>query len=1073
MPRIIDRSRVVSVRLSRAEHAAAQAEAQAAGAPIGAWLRLRMLDAQDSRERLAAIEARLAELVAAVSDKPSIGQMQKFLDVYRSAAAKAAPPVGNHADHPDRCAQEHAPMIRPTIIKNGAKAADYYSDVEKAAEYYGGERIPSAWTGKGSAIAGLSGRVNRDDLTAILSGKITDSSGERQLGRIKADGAEHRAGYDFTISAPKSVSVEALVHGNKAVLEAHRDATAAALRYLETYAETRVARETVRTSNLAIATYEHVSSRAGDPQLHTHALVANVTYHKGKAYSLESKSLFQRYRTADAIYHQELSRHLKRAGLDVRHDRDGRVELAGYTRSDLKDFSTRSAEIEAALAARGLTRETASATSRETAALDTRSTKTLPETRSAHLERWTAQAEALGLKPAARDPAIAREARRADGWTAAEIAGAAVQKAAAHLTSTEAVFREKDLHMQAARFSAGRCDWADIEHALTDAEAKGELIREPGPTAAAERLTTRAMVESERRMADALERGRGDHQAVMSEKEFSRALARFERERGFHLSGEQRGAAAMILTGRDTFQGVQGLAGTGKTTLLAFVREAAEAKGWRVAGHSNGAEQAATMQRESGIVTTTTAAHLLQEQSAAQERGRESPDDTRELRIMDEASQSGQAQFNRVIESTVHAGARTVFLGDKLQHQSVEAGRAFERAQQHMPTATLGEASIRRQRTDHLIEVVHDVLAGRHGAAVRKVATIEVRTTQAALPDTATRDERRAAARADNAAVIQCLARDYAGLSREERGKTLVLTSTNSDRMALNSAIRAELQQRGELGAGVTVETLRKAAMTAEELKRAESFVPGQIVEVQNDYRRAELARGARFEVAEIRGDLLTLRNAGGRVAIVDPSAIKLQAYDRDTREVAIGDRLRWTENHRAQRQDHPLEDGLKVRNGAGAVVERVRADRVTLRCADGERIELDPSVGQKIEHSYATTSHGGQGRSQNPWWHFNTEAGRHGDRESLVNLTRAIDSARIYTQDADKAARQAGIVLDKTAAHDIVPHRDEHQQLEQSPASDFTAQPDHDTGHAPEHNAPDFDPEQNPDYDQDGPSWG
>ena len=92
MPRIIDRSRVVSVRLSRAEHAAAQAEAQAAGAPIGAWLRLRMLDAQDSRERLAAIEARLAELVAAVCDKPSIGQMQKFLDVYRSAAAKAAAP---------------------------------------------------------------------------------------------------------------------------------------------------------------------------------------------------------------------------------------------------------------------------------------------------------------------------------------------------------------------------------------------------------------------------------------------------------------------------------------------------------------------------------------------------------------------------------------------------------------------------------------------------------------------------------------------------------------------------------------------------------------------------------------------------------------------------------------------------------------------------------------------------------------------------------------------------------------------------------------------------------------------
>ncbi|EQD33622.1 TraI protein, partial [mine drainage metagenome] len=148
-----------------------------------------------------------------------------------------------------------------------------------------------------------------------------------------------------------------------------------------------------------------------------------------------------------------------------------------------------------------------------------------------------------------------------------------------------------------------------------------------------------------------------------------------------------------------------------------------------------------------------------------------------------------------------------------------------------------------------------------------------------ALPAGATRDDKRAAARADNAAVIQRLARDYAALRPEERSKVLVLTSTNADRQQLNQAIRAELQQRGALGASVQVETLRKAALSPEELKRAESYTPGQIVEVQNDYRRAELARGSRWEVSEVRGDLLTLRNEGGRVATIDPSAIKVQAY--------------------------------------------------------------------------------------------------------------------------------------------------------------------------------------------------
>ncbi|MBW8075267.1 MULTISPECIES: MobF family relaxase [Metallibacterium] len=927
-------------------------------------------------------------------------------------------------------------MIGFSAIKNSDAAAEYYSSTEQAAEYYADQgRVPSRWLGTGAAMQHLRGEVGREALLKQLDGIIHDANGERRLGIQRAGEWQHRAGWDLTVSAPKSVSLEILVHDRKDVDAAHATAVQAVIAYLErNAAQARINGQYVKTGNLTAAAFDHVASRAGDPQKHTHLIISNVTIDEnGIARSVSNEQLLQYRRAADAVYHNTLSHELQKLGYSVRHDREGRVEIADYKPEQLRDFSTRSKEIEAALAARGQTREGSSAEARQIAALATRADKNAPETRAAHAERWLAQAEALGIKPADRDPAIAREVRQAEGWTAAEIAGTAVQKAVAHLTSTEAVFREKDLHMQAARFSAGRCDWKEIEKALADLERRGEIIREPGATTVAERLTTRSMVEAERQMAERLEAGRGDHQAVLTAREFTRALAQFEASRGFRLSDEQRAAAAMILTGRDTFQGVQGAAGTGKTTLLAFVREAAESKGWRVIGHSNGAEQAATMQRESGIQTTTTASHLLQEQAAAQERGRASPDDVRELRIMDEASQAGQKAFNAVIESTAHAGARTVFLGDKLQHQSVEAGRAFERAQAHMPVATLGEGSIRRQRTSHMKEAVRDILAGKHGAAIRKLPAVEVRTAQAALPATATRDDRRAAARADNAAVIQRLAGDYAALRPEERARTLVLTSTNADRVALNSAIRAELQQHGELGRGVQVETLRKSTLSPEELKRAESFTPGQIVEVQADYRRAELARGSRWSVAEVSGNTLTLRDAEGRTRVVDPSAIKLQAYDRDTREIAAGDRLRWTENHRAQRQDHPLEDGLKVRNGASAIVEKVSADRITLRCADGEQIHLDPRVGQKVEHDYASTSYSAQGRTVDAVLiHHNTEAGAHGQRETYVDITRARDHAVLYTQDADKAGRQAGLEIDKSAAHDIAHditvERAEHQ---------------------------------------------
>ncbi|OZB46252.1 MAG: hypothetical protein B7X42_08615, partial [Thiomonas sp. 14-66-4] len=277
-------------------------------------------------------------------------------------------------------------MISRSVISNGSGAARYYSDTSRAAEYYSGEATPSQWHGAGAALQGLRGHVQDEALTSQLAGRVierdpsTGEARERQLGRIGKDGApQHRAGYDFTISAPKSVSLEALVHGNPAALEAHRRATAAVIAYLEEHgAQSRIGGECTKTDGLAIATFEHVSSRAKDPQLHTHALVANLTFKDGKAYSLSSEKLFDHRSAADAVYHNTLSLELQRSGFEVQHDRAGHVEISSYTRDDLEDFSKRKAEIDAALAGRGIERDGSSATSRMAAAMSTRSTKDLP-----------------------------------------------------------------------------------------------------------------------------------------------------------------------------------------------------------------------------------------------------------------------------------------------------------------------------------------------------------------------------------------------------------------------------------------------------------------------------------------------------------------------------------------------------------------------------------------------------------------------------------------------------------------------------------------------------------------------
>src|SRR5690242_749466 len=232
------------------------------------------------------------------------------------------------------------------------------------------------------------------------------------------------------------------------------------------------------------------------------------------------------------------------------------------------------------------------------------------------------------------------------------------------------------------------------------------------------------------------------------------------------------------------------------------------------------------METESGIRTSTTASHLIAQER--EQHGKAPAAVQRELRIMDEASQSGQRQFNRVLRISEHAGAKTVFIGDKHQHQSVESGKAFERAQAHMPIAELGREAISRQTTRNAIAVVSAVLDKKYHGAMLSMDVQEVRPNQDALPEEENRTSRRFAARQDNQAVIVQIGCDYAELDRRTRDGTMVITGTNDDRKAINNAIRSELKSRKELAGAVDATTLQKVDMEKATARRAVSFEAGQ-----------------------------------------------------------------------------------------------------------------------------------------------------------------------------------------------------------------------------------------------------
>ena len=354
----------------------------------------------------------------------------------------------------------------------------------------------SAWAGKGAAELGLRGPVDPDAFRSVLEGEVPDGSGKR-LGRRMGDGEiRHRPGRDLTFSASKSVSLAALVGGDGRIVEAHDRAVERALGWFErNAAETRVQdRATGRMvraggQKTVIATFRHETSRNLDPALHTHSVIANMLLGPdGKWRTMANESLYGSKMLLGALYRSELAGELARLGYGIeRTHADGRFEIAGVSRQIIDAFSTRRAEIEAAIEGRGLGSAAENQHLARRAALMTRAAKRDVDC-NALRDSWEKQAaglgfdaralvaeaerglggaekEASGTKDVGRD-AASEAARQADLFEHAARAGPAreaVDWALAHLSERDAVFARSDLLAAALAYNPGAASISEIE----------------------------------------------------------------------------------------------------------------------------------------------------------------------------------------------------------------------------------------------------------------------------------------------------------------------------------------------------------------------------------------------------------------------------------------------------------------------------------------------------------------------------------------------------------------------------------------------------------------------------------
>ena len=670
-----------------------------------------------------------------------------------------------------------------TISKplSAGQAQTYHQKEFTAAEqnyWKQGDTIQGEWHGKLAETYGLQGAVGAKEFARLSEGQ--DPRDGEQLVRHRAvqqyqnasgemiAPVEHRAGWDATFSAPKSISLTALVGGDDRVREAHRNAVNVALDELERYTQARIGgnHPAETTGRFVAAKFEHDTARPVDgyaaPQLHTHAVVFNMTQREdGSTRALQPRSLFESQQFATAVYQAQLTHQLRNLGYEIVSGKSGAPEIKGYTREYLDASSPRRQQIEEALARSGRSGPEAA----QIAAHSTRDRKeirTPADVLAAHLQIAAEYGnQASKVVSEARERALLRAMAGEQEQTPQRRAQEALSYARDRNFEREAVVDERLLFRDALRRGMGDITYGQVRASFDERVSSGEFRAvEPQRHQAAHRFTTEETVRAERDVLRRMQQGQDGTPAIAS-----REQAGAHAESRPHLNAAQRAAIEQVLASKDQIQGLQGLAGSGKTSALESIRIGAEQNGYAVEGFAP-TSRAARQLREAGIPADTLQAFLAR---GGQQQATADPS-SRHLYMVDESSLASTQQMRDFL-SRISPQDKVLLVGDTRQHQGVDAGKPFEELQlAGMRTAQLDQ--IVRQKDPQLLAVVEHLSKNETAVGVALLHQ-QGRITEIADPQQR----------------IEAIAKQYAAYPE----KTLVVSPDNASRVEINQAVTARV----------------------------------------------------------------------------------------------------------------------------------------------------------------------------------------------------------------------------------------------------------------------------------------
>jgi conjugative relaxase-like TrwC/TraI family protein len=870
--------------------------------------------------------------------------------------------------------------------------------------YSEGDYIRGEWHGKLAEQWGLKGEVEEEQFSRLSNGQHP-ITGEQLVGHktareyVNEDGEnvktmEHRAGWDATFSAPKSVSLTALIGGDDDVRQAHRESVKIALDELEKYTQARMGGNypAETTGKWVAAVFEHDSARPVNgyaaPQLHTHVVFFNVSEtEKGETHSLQPHELFRSQQYATAVYRSELALRLKDAGYEIEQGKSCQPEIKGYTREYLEASSPRSQQIKDYLEQQGLF----GAAAAEIAAHQTRDTKLPSGSHEEMQEKHREMAAKFGNQP----KQVVAEAQTRQ--VAAQSPSEKQQRIESALTYSrdknferQAVVDERDLMSDSLRRSMGDASLDEVKNRFEERVKSRDLIerenKSPGRA-----FTSDQMIKCERDTIEMMRSGKNQCEALASSE-----TRHIVQEKHSHLSDNQRTAVDQILSSQDRVTALEGTAGAGKTTTLAAVREAAEREGYEVRGLAP-TSRAAHKLGESGIDSGTLQRHLRLDEHVDQKR----------LYVLDESSLASTKQMNEFFHR-MQDEDRLILVGDKRQHEAVEAGRPYQQMQEAgMQTARLDE--IIRQKDPELKEAVEQLSRGQ---VFEAIANLE---KQGRVHETIGRDER-----------LMEIAREYA---QEPKG-TLVISPDNESRRDLNELIHREMQERGYVHHDEhQLQVLdSRQEMTGADRQWAAQYEIGDVLRYSRGSQQIGIEPGeyARVEKVDVKENRIGIERETGEHQTYDPHRLSgVAVYQPTERPFSEGDRVQFTA---------PSKE-LNVANRELGTIDKINdAGDLKIRMDSGREVEFNIREHPHLDHGYAVTSHSSQGQTADRVLiHVDTEKSELlvNNRFAYVSVSRGQYDAQIYTDNRDELARDLARDLSQSTA--IEPQEQRSGQAKES----------------------------------------